>query len=626
MDTLTPLEESQFKATKDFIIQSVRPESIQVRTRYITSEVDRLVQNGNNVQKAERIIKSRCNQDLSENDLLQLDDGRNIAVKDILMSLGLYDGITMRDPLEPETGPCKAKFYANTDTGKPVIHSQLHGGLDYFFAVPQVAPEGNTSWFFSALAQGSVERFIDNPPPELDWVFKGSLLARTTGMLVGPGAAGKSTFSLMMLMAVATGCDILPGIFTPTRAGKVLGVLAEDDEDILHHRIHSMANPINKDAKERLRKNMRVVTTAGHDIRFLDASKKTLEESDFFKEVFEAIKDVDGLRLIVLDPVSRFHGAEENDNGAGTFLVSLLERIAQKTGAAVIIIHHVSKRAGLNKEGFDLEAAMHQDAARGASGLTNGVRWQCNLFGLPEKSAQHKLGVNDALSGQYLALKVSKKNYGKPEEVHFLERGQGGLLSTVKAAVKGNAPDLNDLIKELLFEAVFKAEGKYMTERMLLDACQSTWKEHDSRITRPAIKGAIANCILEEELFERSGKNASGKSIAYLSRYQEPPAKLPPENISENDIGTGGEPEAFDPEKPERTGESKPTVLNPLTLQGNLEPEKLNRKKEELRFVSPRFCETVEPEIFTPYGGDTSPSGSHRGDIPQPPLEDAEIF
>lgn len=243
-------------------------------------------------------------------------------------------------------------------------------------------------WFAEALKNSSVSRFIDNEPPALEWVFKGTLLARTTGLLVGPGAAGKSTLALMMLIAVATGRDILPGIFTPTRAGKVLGVFAEDDETIIHHRIHTIVTHLfghDPKALELLRQNMKVVTTVGHDVRFLYQSNRELQESTFFQEVFDSIKGVEDLRLIVLDPVSRYHGAEENDNNAGTFLVGLIERIAQNTGAAVIILHHVGKRAGSAVHGFDLDAAMHQDASRGASGLTNGVRWQCNLFGLPEK-------------------------------------------------------------------------------------------------------------------------------------------------------------------------------------------------------------------------------------------------
>lgn len=622
---LTPLEESQFKVTKEALIKSAEPESEQVRAQYVNSEVTKLVQSGFDPGQAERIITGRCDQNLSPDDVLQFDDGSRVTVKEALASPASYNRMAMRDPLEPEAGQCKAKFYANEGTGTPVIHSQLHGGLDYVLNRPVTRVEKN--WFEEAVANGGVGRFIDNQPPELDWVFEGSLLSRTTGMLVGPGAVGKSTLMLLMLMAVATGRDILPGIFTPTRAGKVLGVFCEDDEIVLHHRMYSMGFQVFRDDQEALdllRQNMTLVTTVGHDVRFLDASTKNLEESKFFGEVFKVIQNVENLRLIMLDPVSRFHGAEENDNGAGTFLVNLLERIAERTGAAVIIIHHVSKRAGQRPDGsFDLNAAMHQDVSRGASGLTNGVRWQCNLSALPEKNAIKELGVKHPRPGQYLALNVPKKNFGPPEPIHFLERRQNGLLLPCAPTVSEKAPELNEFIKGLLMNALVEADGRNLTSRALVDANCQAWKKDNPKITRQAIQQTILACVSRGELFELQGKNASGKSITYLSIHPKLPVNLEPEIKPGANVRTGGEPEAFKPEEPEGTGEIESTVHNSLNLNDMVKPEEMTCRKKVLRFVSPQYCETVEQEISTPYGGDISPSGSHRVDIPQLPMVSA---
>jgi RecA-family ATPase len=253
------------------------------------------------------------------------------------------------------------------------------------------APAVSPDWFANAVKAGSIARFLDNPKPELDFIFIGTLLAGTVGLLVGPGAAGKSTLLLLMMMAIATGRDILPGIFTPTMAGKVLGIFAEDGEEVLHHRVRPMSDALffyDPEAQDRLRENMCVVTCPGHDLRLFSDDQRRLAETAFFQMVYEAAKKIDGLRLLVIDPLSRFHGGSENDNGAGTFFISLLERIAQETGAAVLCCHHVGKFVSRDsKGGFSLEAAMSQDAARGASGLTNGARWQCNLFGLPDEAA-----------------------------------------------------------------------------------------------------------------------------------------------------------------------------------------------------------------------------------------------
>lgn len=471
--------------------------------------------------------------------------------------------------------------------------------------------EGQKPWLAEALKNGSVARFLDSLPPPLDFVFQDSFLAGTTGLLVGPGAAGKSQLALLLLFAVATGRNILPGIFSPTRAGKVLGVFCEDDERVLHHRVRAIADHLflfDKEARELLRQNLTIITAAGKDVRFVDQSTKNLAESYFFAEVLQAVGQVGDLRFIALDPISRIYGSEENDNTAATFFVGLAEQLAQKTGAGVLLLHHVSKRAGVDNSGFNLEAAMSQDAARGASGLTNGVRWQCNLFGLPELAVKKELGVKQSTPGQYLAVKVSKKNYGPPEPIHFLERKSGGMLIPVEPARREEDTDLDLLVKRLVVEAVLMAEEKRPTKRLLIDSHHPAWKKDHPKITRPAVEQAIARCLLSGELFEHLGKNASGKKISYLSCY--------PKNQSERELDVHVEPEIFEPENRRKPEKNDSPVCNPLKTNDIVVPENINRKSEALRLVSPRYCETVDPEICSPYGEDKTSSGLDREDLP----------
>jgi hypothetical protein len=635
---LTTEQENQYNEILEALKAQARPTQEKVVGEYIEKESVKLAQaKGITRDAARTIVASRQDHVLADDDILyfaHLKEG--ITIRGVLDNPHEYNGKSLADPLEPEYeggSKTKAKFYWND--GRPVINSFCHGSVKYTFfrfqkskPVTEVVFPASEPWFADSFKTSSVARFIDKEPPDLEWIFKGTLLARTTGLLVGPGAAGKSTLAILLLIAVATGRDILPGIFTPTKAGKVLGVFAEDDEAIIHHRMHNMVNILffdDPEAKELLRQNMRIVTTTGHDVRFLSQAGGDLMESPFFKEVFEAIKGVEGLCFIVLDPVSRYHGAEENDNGAGTFLVSLLEKIAQQTGAAVLALHHVGKRAGSDVHGFDLDSAMHQDASRGASGLTNGVRWQCNLFGLPEKNVKKIIGVPSSVPGQYLALKVCKKNYGAPEPVFFLERRAGGMLVPVERTERTIDADLDELVKGLVLDAVMKTEGQLITQRILLDGNCRLWKENDSRISRRVVDQTVAACILNQYLFERSGKNASGKTIAYLSLYPEPPVDL---QLEKTNLEPEGEPEDLEPEEPEGTGKNSLPVYNSPDLLGKIKPEGSNRKNDALRFVSARNCETVGPEKTLPYGEDISPSGlSRRGMSPWTDGgEDAEYF
>jgi RecA-family ATPase len=71
-----------------------------------------------------------------------------------------------------------------------------------------------------------------------------------------------------------------------------------------------------------------------------------------------------------------------------TRFVEAVERVAQATGATVLIIHHANK-------GSINAVEQNQSASRGSSALTDGVRLQMNLatmdangakkFGIPEE-------------------------------------------------------------------------------------------------------------------------------------------------------------------------------------------------------------------------------------------------
>ena len=196
---------------------------------------------------------------------------------------------------------------------------------------------------------------------------------------------------------------------------------------------------------------------------------------------------------------------------------------------------------------------MHQDAARGASAITNGVRWQCNLVVIPEKVTLAHVKVKSSRPGQFLALQVSKKNYGKPEPVHFLERQQGGVLVPYVVAEKDNAPGLEEIVRDVLLNEISQAEneGKKLTKKMILDGCVSEWKKRHPSITRTAVDRTITGCLMRGDLHERPGKNGSGKAISYLS--------LEPEiEPGEPEI----EPEALEPEEPEETGKTDLPLLN----------------------------------------------------------------
>lgn len=133
------------------------------------------------------------------------------------------------------------------------------------------------------------------------------------------------------------------------------------------------------------------------------------------------------LKLIVIDPISRFRGGEENSNEDATRFVEALETIAKRTGATVMVSHHT------NKGSYQADGDPSQGAARGASALTDGLRFQMDLR-RPSERQLTSIGAVKQNAGRYVVATVTKTNYAAIPEPVILERLDGGYLSAVSAS------------------------------------------------------------------------------------------------------------------------------------------------------------------------------------------------
>ena len=253
-------------------------------------------------------------------------------------------------------------------------------------------------------------------PPELDFIWPG-FLAGTVGALVAPGATGKSFWALEAAMSVAS--SVVSGDIAgikPQNSGRVLYLAGEDPESAIIRRIFSLGQYLNAEARESIAKNLELVPIMGSRFDIMDA-----------KQLGYLIKLGTGMRLIILDTLSRIHHLDENSNGDMARLISTLEHIAAETGASVLYVHHVSKGsawAGLTDQ---------QQAARGASVLVDNVRW-CGYMARMTKEEAEKLSKRDDHHpiGQrfdnFVRFGVSKQNHGKRIPDRWYERDNDGVL------------------------------------------------------------------------------------------------------------------------------------------------------------------------------------------------------
>ena len=254
---------------------------------------------------------------------------------------------------------------------------------------------------------------LEHEPPALDFVLPG-YVAGSVGSIVAAGATGKTMLALQIAVHVSGGADTLElaGVagWKPTH-GRVLYLSGEDPAEVIAGRIHTIGGYMpDAEQRERTAANLRIAPLVGYGAR--------IDQGEWRSWIERESADA---RLVVVDTLRRFHGADENDGGEMAALLAHLEHICRASRTSIVFLHHVSKASALNG------AAGEQQASRGSSVLTDNVRWQSNLATMGEKEAK-AAGVPDDLRRRFVRLSFPKMNYGPPVSDLWFSREKGGVL------------------------------------------------------------------------------------------------------------------------------------------------------------------------------------------------------
>lgn len=285
-------------------------------------------------------------------------------------------------------------------------------------------------------------RYLMTNPPPRRWLIKDVIPASIVFALVAPGGTGKTMASLQLGVSCATGLPFA-GMWEVGDAGAVLMLLGEDDDAELHRRIHNISTRLdesNPGALALLGKNLYIKSVVGEDnlMTTTDPHSKEVGHTALIDRLILTAKQIPNLKLIVIDPASRFRGGDENSAPDTTRFVQALERVTQATGAALMLIHHTNK-------GSMNSAAASQSAARGSSALTDGVRLQINLATLnKEANKRHRYAEEDLK--RYVTLSITKTNYSAPQNDILLQRGEGGYLERADVETKLKEPSKLDTV------------------------------------------------------------------------------------------------------------------------------------------------------------------------------------
>ncbi|MCC6489635.1 MAG: AAA family ATPase [Candidatus Hydrogenedentes bacterium] len=184
---------------------------------------------------------------------------------------------------------------------------------------------------------GSVIRFSEVQPEQVEWLWLGRLARGKLTILDGDPGLGKSTLTVEIAAKVSSG-RLLYGEHAVGRepAGVVL-INAEDGlADTILPRLKAAGADLHRVA-------------AMTEIRNVDGTVTSLTLPDDLPRVRRAIREV-GAKLVILDPLMAFLSSRTDshrDQDVRKVLGSL-KLLAEDTGTALLLVRHLNKTAGAN--------------------------------------------------------------------------------------------------------------------------------------------------------------------------------------------------------------------------------------------------------------------------------------
>ncbi len=325
------------------------------------------------------------------------------------------------------------------------------------------------------------------------------------GLLAAGGGTGKSFLLLQLAICIVTGRPFLG--LSVNDPGAVLLLCGEDEREELHRRLRRIISLMSDrgdftaDDDKLVRKRLFIASRVGEDNLLTTVVDGQVKRTDMVKRIELTADKIPELKLIGLDPASRFRGGDENNNDHATRFVEAVESLRSRTGAAVLILHHMSK-VGL-REGSERLVA---ESLRGASALLDGVRWAAAMATLRKDNAKDYCVDRDDAQN-YVRLDVVKNNYGPPWDGLWLRRENGGVLVPVsmtnrrhhKQQEKGEKRYRETLPKLLSFIGQEEAKGKPLSNRRLRDfAGTSGIFGIGDHALRSIVQRAVAEGVIRE--------------------------------------------------------------------------------------------------------------------------------
>jgi hypothetical protein len=280
----------------------------------------------------------------------------------------------------------------------PVVHEPINGhtvaGLHFGNAIPAA----------------------DQQPR--DWLRYRFLMRGHVTMLVAPGGVGKSLVQLTTAACLANGADVFD--FRAPHPGqwhKSVVYNAEDTLEEMSMRLVAICATLGFDYPTTVGRILLISGKTHGRVRIINGGKEIAVNEDALKMLMQWAMDPE-VAMLAMDPLAKLHTAQEIDNMAMTFVMDVMEMMAEKAHVAVLLSHHTSKQSMSSSVRF----AGNADSSRGAGSIINGPRFTFTLSSMTEEDAAH-YAITESERPWFLRLDDGKMNYGvKSEKALWLQR------------------------------------------------------------------------------------------------------------------------------------------------------------------------------------------------------------
>lgn len=355
-------------------------------------------------------------------------------------------------------------------------------------------------------------RFFEAEAPKRRMIIADFLPLGIVGLLVATGGVGKSMLLYLLALAHAAGSDFLG--MPMNEVGSVLLLAAEDDEDELHRRGLRLVEHLEAGGhvdRRLLSERLHVVSRVADDNLLTRGTAGDVARTELVDRVIATAALIPDLKLIILDPVSRFRGGGANVEEDATAFVVALELIRAATGATVLAAVHQDK-ASLRGSG-----SLDQSAVRGSTALVDGVRWVAAMQRCTEEVAP-KLGVRVDDASRYVRLDLVKSNYTAPWPGMWLERATGGALKPAQLSYRGRAGTAT--AADLQYDAVLgklrellRTEGPVTRSRI---DNEFAGKAGLLGAGRDTVRAVISRAVVSGDLQESDDPSGRGGRLLHL--------------------------------------------------------------------------------------------------------------